>query len=136
MDFRIVDWELADIGDASWDIGSILASYLAYWIFTTPMQPGLPAPADTLSRHAAMQPMLRAFWTSYAAARGLYPPAARQYLHRCLRFCAARLVVSVFEYMHNATALTPNATAALQVSRNLFTMPEQGARDVLGMDFS
>lgn len=135
--FRVVDWELADIGDASWDCGSIFATCLAHWVFTSPMQPGQPAagaatPGDAAARLAAMQPMLRAFWGSYVATRGLAAPSAQAYLRRCLRFCAARLVLSIVEYTQGATQLTPNAHSALQLCRTIFAAPEQAAIEVLG----
>lgn len=134
LQLRIVDWELADVGDASWDIGSIVAACVAYWLFTTPMQPGQPIGPEAHARLTAMQPMLRAFWNSYAVTRGFFAQASRLYLLRCLRFCAGRLILGILEYMQNATALTPNSMAVLQVSRNIFNAPEQAARDILGVE--
>ena len=31
---KIVDWELADIGDGCWDVGAVFQAYLAHWILT------------------------------------------------------------------------------------------------------
>jgi hypothetical protein len=42
LDFRIVDWEMADIGDADWDVGAILQSFLMVWIQSMPISSGLP----------------------------------------------------------------------------------------------
>ncbi|HEX4496935.1 MAG TPA: phosphotransferase [Thermoanaerobaculia bacterium] len=134
--FRIVDWELVDLGDASWDVGAVFATYLSFWVMTVPLAPGQPteqAFLDAAPRLAGMQAPLRRFWRTYSDVRGFRPGDERRYLERCLRFCAARLVLAVFEYLYNAQQVNLNALAMLQVSHNIFVAPDRAAAELLGL---
>jgi hypothetical protein len=129
-DFRVVDWELADVGDASWDIGSLITSYIAYWLFTIPA--GVQTEetlAPIRATQASMRPPLRAFWQTYISTRGFDAALARTYLERCLRFAGARLVLAVFEFLFTYQQITPNALTMLQMSRSLFESPSNGVRE-------
>lgn len=138
LDFRIVDWELADFGDASWDVGAVFQAYLAFWILSMPIMPGT-APAQYIDQAAypleAMQPAIRAFWQEYVAVRGLAADdeAARQLLERCMRHCAARMVQTVFEYMYASPQLSGNAVMLLQVSLNILQSPREAIAELLGL---
>lgn len=133
--FRIIDWELVDIGDAAWDIASILGSYLGYGIMLTPDQGEEPTAVFERSRPKldAMRPALARFWTTYTAARGIDARSGRVYLERCLRFTAARLVLAVFEYLYNATQLNSNALALLGVGQSILFNPSRAVSDILGL---
>lgn len=135
-ELRIVDWELADLGDASWDVGSIVQSYLAHLLMTTATRPDLP-PAwlleRTLERLGEIRPALRAFWESYAEARGFVLAAARSYLERCLRFAAARLIVTIVEHTAGRPQLTSEAFALLLASLRLLRDPGRAATDLMGL---
>lgn len=129
-DFRVIDWELADVGDASWDLGSIITSYIAYWVFTIPAQPHteeLLAPVR--ATHANMRLSLRALWRTYTTTRGFDPTVAKTYLERCLRFAAARLVLAVFEYLYSFPQITHSVLALLQMSRIIFESPSNITRE-------
>ena len=134
LDFRIVDWEMADLGDADWDVGAVLQSFLAVWILSMPIASGLPP--EHYVRMAAqpiepMRPVLRAFWEAYAATRGFAEGDRKPALERSMRFGAARLVWAAFEQRLYATQLDPAAMALLQVSLNILKNPAQAVTDLL-----
>ena len=129
-DFRIIDWELADVGDASWDIGSIITSYIAYWLFTIPAQAQTEETlAPIRAAQAGMRVSLGALWRAYTTTRGFDPAFARTYLERCFRYAAARLVLAAFEFLFSFQQVTHNVLAMLQMSRNLFESPANAARE-------
>ncbi len=134
LDFRIVDWELADFGDASWDVGAIFQAYLSFWIFSMPIAAGA-APGQFVGQAAypleAMQPAIRAFWKAYVATRKLDGEAARHLLERCVRYGAARMVQTVFEYMYASPQLSANAISLLQVSLNMLQAPREAITELL-----
>jgi hypothetical protein len=135
LDFRIVDWEMADLGDADWDVGAILQSFLTVWILSMPIASGLP-PERYVAMAAQpielMRPVLQAFWKTYTATRGFSETDQERALERSMRFGAARLVWSVFEQRLYTTRLDPAALALLQVSLNILTNPAQAVMDLLG----
>jgi hypothetical protein len=134
LDFRIVDWEMADLGDADWDVGAVLQSFLTVWILSMPIASGLP-PERYVGMAAQpielMRPVLRAFWEAYAATRGFAATERKTALERSMRFGAARLVWSVFEQRLYATQLDPAAMALLQVSLNILKNPAGAVADLL-----
>jgi hypothetical protein len=134
LDFRIVDWELADLGDADWDVGAVLQSFLTVWILSMPIGSGLP-PEHYVAMAAqpieAMRTILRAFWDAYARTRGFAEAEKRPALERSMRFGAARLVWSAIEQRLYTGQLDAAALALLQVSLNILKNPAQAVRDLL-----
>jgi hypothetical protein len=134
-EIRVVDWEIGDIGDPRWDVGSLMQSWLSYWIFSMPM--GVSEPEQLAARAQypleAMQPAIRAFWRSYADAIGVSGDAERELLHTCIGFGAARMIQTVFESMYQMTQLTPHAILMLQVSLNILEDPAAATKELLGL---
>jgi thiamine kinase-like enzyme len=131
---NLVDWELAGIGDAAWDIGSVLADYLSYWLLSIP---GAELPPDGRSesggvRLATIQPAARAFWKAYVQRMPL-GDEADQWLVRSVEYAAARLLQSSYEQMHMSLDLWSNVVFSLQVSENMFQRPAEAAVRLLGL---
>jgi aminoglycoside phosphotransferase (APT) family kinase protein len=132
---RIVDWELADIGDPSWDVGAVLQSYVSFWVLSLPV--GQTTDSEALARGAQyplenMQAAIRAFWVSYCESRGAGRGDAAL-LERTIRFAAARMVLTAYETMQFSPHLSAHARYLLQVSLNMLTRPRDAARDLLSL---
>ena len=87
---RLVDWELADIGDADWDCANFMQYYWTRWISM-----GSPTPAAWNSLTQALQ----SFWTEYN--NGSLQPLAR-----VTRFTGARLIQTAYEHLASAGRIT------------------------------
>jgi 5-methylthioribose kinase len=132
---RVVDWELADFGDARWDVGGIFQSYLSFWAVTLGGEPGICAEQLAASGPyslASMQPAIRAFWQAYTERLELGPDAERDWLARSLRYAAARMVQTAYEHAIGAAALTAEVVRLLQISFNILNRPGEAVRDLLG----
>jgi hypothetical protein len=136
-DIRVVDWEIADIGDPRWDVGSMLQSWLSYWIFSMPADGAVNDPEQLVARAhyplERMQPAMRAFWKSYAETMGLSGPAERDLLDTCISFGAARMIQTVFESMYQLTQLTAHAIFMLQVSLNMLEEPRAAVSELMAI---
>jgi hypothetical protein len=133
---KLVDWELAQLGDPLWDVGCVFADYLSFWLMSIPLAG--EAPSDRLlelSRYpiAAMQPAMRAFWIAYVEQ--MRPDAAetRERLELAARYAAARLVQTGFERSQSTPFLAPNVIALLQLSRNLLQEPAAAVTELIGI---
>jgi hypothetical protein len=130
--FHVIDWELADVGDAGWDVGSVLAAYLSYWIWATvaarQARPDLVVPGPGDGREE-MTRAVRRFWSTYAAARGFTGPTADAELTRGVQFCAARLVVTAYEYLFNSGQATDLVASLLLTADLLLKDPVNQARE-------
>lgn len=132
--FRIVDWEMADVGDAAWDVGAVLQSFLAAWILSMPLSSGLP-PERYVSLATqpleAMLPVIHAFWNAYSRQRGFTAEEKPREIERCLRFGAARLVWTAVEQRLYTYNLDPTVSAFLQVSLNILQDPKRAVSELL-----
>jgi Ser/Thr protein kinase RdoA (MazF antagonist) len=117
---HVVDWELAGWGDPVWDVATLLQSWWCLW---------LRAPEE--NPLAEVQPVLREFLRSYAAAAGEDQNLLRR---RTIAFAAARLLQSAWESLQKAAELEAFAVLAAQAGLNLLTRPEWGAAQLLGAD--
>ena len=129
---KLIDWELADIGDPLWDAGAVFHAYLVCWLLSLPQEAGALPPEQWLGRAGspveAMRPALGEFWRSYRRARGFGDGEVPETLYRCLRFAAARMLQTAFELAAaNAQAL-PQAFLLVQACRNMLADPENVRR--------
>ncbi|MCH8617562.1 phosphotransferase [Undibacterium sp. TS12] len=135
LNLRIIDWELVDYGDASWDIGAILQAYLTAWIFSMPLVQE-NSPEKYVSKAAyqleTMQPAIHAFWRSYTETAGIGKAQANAYLLRCIEYGAARMVQTAFEILYYSNTMTAHAATLLQVSQNILLNPRQAATALYG----
>jgi hypothetical protein len=130
----VIDWELADIGDAAWDVGGILQAYLNSWIVS--MQAGA-VDEDALAASArrpldAIQPAIAAFWRAYAAnAPFLTSPDA--FLVRSVKMMAARMMVTAFEISVSSVELDARVMIMLQAALNVLERAAPAVRELLGI---
>jgi hypothetical protein len=128
---RIVDWESAGSGEPAWDVGSILADFLAFWVrsmeLTVTHGQRLPAHRARISIRR-LQPAIRSFWTAYGAEQ------AEEFLPRAVQFAGARLIQTAVELTDRSSYLTPHAVMLLQLSENILSDPAGAARGLLGLD--
>lgn len=135
-ELKLVDWETADFGDASWDVGSVFQAYLNSWLYSIPPTPG--ATAEQLEQLArtplsSIQPAIRAFWRSYSDTVQLDTAQSLLRLERCVLMAAGRMLQTVFEWMNRQQQLSPNAMFQLQVSLNILQRPGQAIPALLGI---
>lgn len=135
MRLKVIDWELVDYGDASWDIGAVFQAYLCYWIYSMPLaqesSPQRYVEKATCSVDT-MIPAIHAFWRSYCQSSNINAQQAKPYLLRCIEYGAARMVQTAFEALYSAPAMHSHAAAILQVSQNILRNPRDAASALFG----
>lgn len=133
---KIVDWELASIGDPRWDAASVFSNYLSIWLLSIPITGEAPPERFIeLARYPLekMQPAIRAFWQSYVRQMGLSATIANEWLLRAVKYGAARLVQTAFEQMQMSVRLMGNAVCLLQLSLNILRRPQEALINLLGL---
>jgi aminoglycoside phosphotransferase (APT) family kinase protein len=136
LQFKVIDWELADLGDPLWDAGAVLQSYLSYWILSMPIWPGARAEefiAKSPHSLSAFQAAIRAFWNRYREAAGIPGAERKEALARSIGYGAARMVQTAYEALTYATQINLNATYLLQVSMNILLEPEEATTELFGI---
>lgn len=134
---RIIDWELADIGDSAWDVAGVLVAYVQAWLLAVPVDRSQPDPAVMIPsapfKLEAVWPALRAFWNSYARARGFTAGQLEHQRFRCVSFAAARLVLTAFEISQASSEPSPIAERFVRLARAVFAEPQRAMVELFGL---
>jgi aminoglycoside phosphotransferase (APT) family kinase protein len=132
----IVDWEMAQRGDAAWDVGAMFRDFLGYWLNSVPLSADL-SPEDMLAKSSwplsRLHPAARAFWQAYRASSGIDAAVAGDFLIRAIRSAAARLVQSAYELSLTQQLISNLAVAMLQLAANIFASPQVASLHLFGI---
>ena len=133
---KLVDWELARVGDAAWDVGAVFGDHLQDWVNTIPpLADTNPSELATFARHPIdhAHRATQSFWDSYRRDRRLGVTASTLMLHRAVRFAAVRLVQGAYEQAQSKPRLTSSMVLMLQLSLNMLVRPLEAASALLGI---
>jgi hypothetical protein len=133
---KLIDWEMADLGDACWDAGALLQNFLVFWTLSLPLEAHTnPAQAVHFAQFPLdrMQPAIRSFWRAYTGVMELDTAQSRDLLLRSVRFGAARMIQSAFECLYFSPQMTPQAICLLQMSLNILQDPARATKTLLGL---
>jgi tRNA A-37 threonylcarbamoyl transferase component Bud32 len=112
---RVIDWEIAALGDGLWDMAGLVQSLLI------PNPTTAPEALDIAQTRA--HALIDALWAGYVAA--LPPPL---YLAdprvTMLRLAGARMIQTCLEWAQVANQIYPQTPAVLQMGFELLTRPE------------
>jgi len=133
--FRVIDWELAGIGDPRWDVGSVFAAFLGLWGGSIPVLQG--SPPDHLIDLAAhpldmLQPAAQSFWSAYLESTRRHSPA-HQDIEPVMRYCGARLIQTAIERAQLRSTQTTDSVLLLQIAQNTLRYPHEAAHNLLGL---
>jgi Ser/Thr protein kinase RdoA (MazF antagonist) len=133
---RIVDWELIQIGDAAWDVGTVFRDFLDYWLLSVPLSGDLSPEQMLEGAHVQLskiRPATRAFWQAYRASARIDPDTAGLFLLRALRFAAARMTQGAYELSSSVHQPSNYAVATLQLAANILADPRDASLHLFGI---
>jgi len=112
---RVIDWEIAALGDGLWDIAGLVQSLLM------PNPTTGPDALDVAQTRA--NGLIEALWAGYTA---VLPPPAHLADPRItlLRLTGARLVQTCLEWAQVSNQIYPQTPGVLQMGLELLTQPE------------
>ena len=111
---RVIDWEIAAVGDGLWDIAGFVHSLLL---------PKAGAVDDLESAERRARPLLDALWDGYLGALAEPPPGDDPRV-TMLRLAGARLVQMCLETTVFVDRVDPYLEAVLQMGLQLMTGPD------------
>jgi hypothetical protein len=133
-EIRLVDWELADIGDAGWDIGKVLQGFLAAWMIKAQVASTSRPEAQTgraLQGLEMIRPLTMAFWSAYAQARGFNAERSQVELDRGMRFAAFQLARTAIFHSSRLPDSDPSAIELIQASLDPLQDPRRPVADLV-----
>jgi hypothetical protein len=111
---RIIDWELAAIGDGLWDVAGMIHSLLIPTMHVD----------DLAAAERRARPLLDALWEGYVSGPVELPPGDDPRI-TILRLAGTRLVQTCLEGALYRATLDPMTDGMLQMGLELMTRPEQ-----------
>ena len=92
-ELKLLDWELAGIGDPCWDVGSVFADMLGTWVHSLPIADEITAEyAIALATFPLdrMHPAILSFWQTYTQWMNIKGGTREEWLLRAICFMAVR----------------------------------------------
>jgi hypothetical protein len=135
-ELKIVDWEMADLGDPLWDVAALLQAYLSHWIISMPINPGATIEQNMAASAWPLETIqlpMRALWHTYRDVAAISQKEIRPLLLRTIRYAAARMIQTAYETLSFATHVNANALYLLQVSMNVLLNPEEAREELFGI---
>ncbi|MDO7847322.1 aminoglycoside phosphotransferase family protein [Hymenobacter sp. M29] len=128
---RLIDWEMAQLGDVAWDVAGLFQDFIFWWVASMPLDD--EAIANPAARAAfplaAMQAGVRACWHGYCQ----HDPATEALLPKIINYAACRLLQSAYELSCRYNYIPRPAKFLLWIVGNLLREPTRGARELLGL---
>jgi hypothetical protein len=135
---KIVDWELAGLGDPAWDIAGVFHDFISFWIFSLPIT-GNEKPEQLVSSAEyplqGMKRAIRSFWKGYVTNAELTNKQSNELLLRSTRYCAARIIQKAYEAHQSSTELSNTAVYMVQTSLNIMYNVEDAVVHLFGIPF-
>jgi aminoglycoside phosphotransferase (APT) family kinase protein len=125
----LLDWELAGPGTAGFDVGTVLAEYLRFWVGSIPIvDPGDPGRLVARAGHPLrrLQPAMKAFWSAYRLANPLQP-------RRVVELAAVRLLQTAVERAQGLMAPSAHVVTLVQLADNMLRHPDDAALNLIGL---
>jgi thiamine kinase-like enzyme len=133
-DIKLIDWELADYGDSSWDVACMIQNYIQLWSSTDIPDSEL-AKQPNVKRLALhdIQFCIRTFWLEYINASKMNPSLQAATLLKLSKFVAMKLIHTCFETTPYSPHLQPSSVKLLQIAHNILKSPENAIVDLFGI---
>jgi len=136
INLQIADWELSDIGDTRWDVAAVLQSYLTFWVIHMPQDAKMPTTQQVDNAKYSletMQPALQRFWITYTDTLGVSGKEKYRLLEQSVKYAAARMIQTAYEYLQNSEQITTYGVNILQLSLNMLSRPKEAINQLLGI---
>jgi len=135
---RLIDWELAELGEPLWDVASVLGSFLQFWLLNLPLHQVQGdrerALATTQVKITSIHRDIFEFWTGYCNEQAGLFGSGIEAIVSTARLVGARLILLAFELLPTDTTISLHAGLALDLAQYFLTQPERATQDLLGID--
>lgn len=134
---RLIDWERSGWGDPAFDVGSIITSYLSYWL-------GSLVVSKTIGIEAALrlamipleelQPslleLIEAYLQHFPEILEKYP----DFLQRVMQFAGLSLIQTILSTIQYQKSFDNTGICMLQVAKTLLCRPDLAIKTIFGVD--
>lgn len=133
---RLIDWELADMGDPLWDVAGLLQSHVVSWLFGfddhNPANTQFPQQMEAFNI-THMQPSAQAFTEEYMRLANITQNKRTEFLHQVMQYTAARILQTSIEGVTFLSKIGANNMRGVQLAHNIFKDPAYAMRELFSI---
>ncbi len=133
---KLIDWELADIGDPVWDVAGLVQSYISTWLLgfdnANPFSEALPEHFKSFDIKQ-MQPSAKAFLYKYMALKKFEPAEEAAFLIKTIELSAARILQTSVEGITYHSKIEANNMRCIQVAFNILKDPKYALSELFNI---
>lgn len=135
FDLRLIDWELADLGDPCWDVAALFQGYLLLWVLSVGAKEQATERPNAFQgvELEEMQPSIQEFWVAYCDQMKFEEEEVEARLIKATRYCGVKLLHSCYESAVHAQQLSPDNARMLQLSFNMLQNPMDATDTLFGI---
>ena len=130
-ELKLVDWEIADLGDPLWDVAGVFQSYFCSWILSYDNQ--------NLQNHQQINgheflslekilTVVQLFWNTYSDKQKFTSEEKHEKLMITLSYMSVRMIQTAFENNMSQVQLYPNSVRIIQFCDHLLSDTESLAK--------
>jgi aminoglycoside phosphotransferase (APT) family kinase protein len=138
LKLKLIDWELADLGDPAWDVAGLVQSYIAAWVFgfdnAKPEVFQLSEAFQTFNI-TSMQPSIQKFLMTYLNLRKIEKSEWLHFMLKTMRYTAARIIQTSIEGVVYTPQIFANNMRCIQLAYNILNNPTQAIQGLLGINY-
>ncbi|NQY04715.1 MAG: phosphotransferase [Flavobacteriaceae bacterium] len=128
---KLIDWEIADLGDPLWDVAGALQSYFSAWVFSFNIKninDRQQMKGNEFISLETIQPIVKVFWEAYVKLQGFKEDEVPEKLFKTLSYMATRMIQTAFESNVSQPNIHANSLRIVQFCDHILTNPEAVAR--------
>ncbi|MEA5566838.1 aminoglycoside phosphotransferase family protein [Anabaena sp. UHCC 0399] len=136
---KLIDWEACGWGDPTFDLGTMLASYLEVWLSSLVIDGTLGLEESlqlAMTPLEDIQPSLVALLQAYLNTFPMILDYSCDFLVRVIKFTGLALIHQIRDRIKNCKRFDNSDIYKLQLAKNILTKPEQSIVSILGVDES
>jgi Phosphotransferase enzyme family len=136
---RFIDWEACTWGDAAFDLGTLIASYLRVWLNSLVVDSTLGLEESlnlAMIPVSCLQPSILALTRGYVDAFPQILEYHQDFVSRVVQFAGLALINHLEARIKYQKHFEISGISMLEVARNLIIMPQQSALTVFGVEES
>lgn len=134
---RLIDWERSSWGDPAFDVGSIVTSYLSYWLGSLVVSKTIGIEAAlrlAMTPLEVLQPSLLALITAYLQHFPEILERHPNFLQRVMQFAGLTLIQTILSTIQYQKSFDNTGICMLQVAKTLLCRPDLAITTVFGAD--
>ena len=131
---RLIDWELVQFGDRTWDIASVFQDFIFFWAISLPQK----KTAQEMLKNARfsitdLAPAINVFWQSYIKECEIGESQAVALLNKIIIYSGIRCCQTAYEISSKFDNFPPIAEIIFGLGSNIILSPEKATTDLFGI---